>query len=97
MHSLTHIFFYFNILNLDLGDTCNSVPERIETNLLTLCITGPPLAGISYQSNNPSVVEQGLFSTASYATYKMRKDVELWEICYNMLQRVPKSYNKVFF
>ncbi|XP_025098007.1 LOW QUALITY PROTEIN: dynein gamma chain, flagellar outer arm-like [Pomacea canaliculata] len=57
---------------------------------------GPPLAGISYQSNNPSVVEQGLFSTASYATYKMRKDVELWEICYNMLQRVPKSYNKEY-
>lgn len=57
---------------------------------------GPPLAGVSSQSNNPSVVEQGVFSTASYATYKMRKDVELWEICYNMLQRVPKAYNKEY-
>ncbi|XP_070190368.1 uncharacterized protein [Littorina saxatilis] len=55
---------------------------------------GPPLAGVSSQSNNPAIVEQGVFSTASYATYKMRKDVELWEICYNMLQRVPKAYNK---
>ena len=57
---------------------------------------GPPLAGVSSHSNNPAIVEQGVFSTASYATYKMRKDVELWEICYNMLQRVPKAYNKVW-
>ncbi|XP_076466964.1 uncharacterized protein LOC143298129 [Babylonia areolata] len=57
---------------------------------------GPPLAGVSSQSNNPAIVDQGVFSTASYATYKMRKDVELWEICYNMLQRVPKAYNKEY-
>ncbi|XP_035829673.1 dynein heavy chain 5, axonemal isoform X2 [Aplysia californica] len=56
--------------------------------------TGPPLASVSSQSNNPLVVEQGVFSTASYATYKMRKDMELWEICYTMLQKVPKAYNK---
>ncbi|XP_053397319.1 dynein axonemal heavy chain 5-like isoform X6 [Mercenaria mercenaria] len=55
---------------------------------------GPALAGISAQSNNPSVVGQGVFATASFATFKMRKDVELWEICFTMLQKVPKAYNK---
>ncbi|ESO89151.1 hypothetical protein LOTGIDRAFT_229063 [Lottia gigantea] len=57
---------------------------------------GPPLAGISSQSNNPSVVGQGVFATASYATFKMRKDVELWEICHTMLSKVPKAYTKEF-
>lgn len=58
-------------------------------------VTGPALAGVSGQSNNPAVVGQGVFATASFATFKMRKDVELWEICFTMLQKVPKAYNKV--
>ncbi|CAL1527205.1 unnamed protein product [Lymnaea stagnalis] len=57
---------------------------------------GPAIASISSQSNNPLVVDQGVFSTASYATYKIRKDMELWEICHTMLQKVPKSYNKEY-
>ena len=56
---------------------------------------GPALAGVSMHSNNPAVVGQGVFATASFATFKMRKDVELWEICFTMLQKVPKAYNKV--
>ena len=56
---------------------------------------GPALAGISMHSNNPAIVGQGVFATASFATFKMRKDVELWEICFTMLQKVPKAYNKV--
>lgn len=59
--------------------------------------SGPALAGVSGQSNNPAVVGQGVFATASFATFKMRKDVELWEICHTMLQKVPKAYNKVWF
>jgi hypothetical protein len=68
------------------------------TEMFSLVIyinTGPALAGISAQSNNPSVVHQGVFATASFATFKMRKEVELWEICFTMLQKVPKAYNKV--
>ncbi|KAK6187606.1 hypothetical protein SNE40_005595 [Patella caerulea] len=57
---------------------------------------GPALAGVSTQSNNPSIVGQGTFATASYATFKMRKDVELWEICHTMLSKVPKAYTKEF-
>ena len=56
---------------------------------------GPALAGVSIYSNNPAIVGQGVFATASFATFKMRKDVELWEICFTMLQKVPKAYNKV--
>lgn len=58
-------------------------------------VSGPAHAGVSGQSNNPAVVGQGVFATASFATFKMRKDVELWEICFTMLQKVPKAYNKV--
>ena len=58
-------------------------------------LSGPALAGVSTQSNNPAVVGMGTFSTASYATLKMRKDVELWEICHSTLSKVPKAYNKV--
>ncbi|XP_067674368.1 uncharacterized protein [Haliotis asinina] len=57
---------------------------------------GPALAGVSVQSNNPAIVDQGVFSTASYATFKMRKDVELWEICHTMHSKVPKAYNKEY-
>ncbi|XP_052708586.1 uncharacterized protein LOC128183562 isoform X10 [Crassostrea angulata] len=55
---------------------------------------GPAQAGISKTSNNPSVVHQGVFSTASYATHKIRfKDVELWQICNDLLQKTPKIGN----
>lgn len=55
---------------------------------------GPAQAGISKTSNNPSVVHHGVFSTASYATHKIRfKDVELWQICNDLLQKTPKIGN----
>ncbi|XP_059166583.1 dynein axonemal heavy chain 8-like [Physella acuta] len=68
----------------------------VENNKEFVLQTGPALANISSQSNNPLVVDQGVFSTASYATYKLRKDMELWEICHTMLQKVPKAYNKEY-
>lgn len=55
---------------------------------------GPALAGISKYSNNPSVVSRGVFATASHAALKLRKDIELWEICHNMLQKVPKPWSR---
>ncbi|XP_055889444.1 dynein axonemal heavy chain 8-like isoform X3 [Biomphalaria glabrata] len=68
----------------------NEIEEEFVPN------SGPPIAGISSQSNNPLVVDQGVFSTASYATYKTRKDMELWEVCHTLLQKVPKAYNKEY-
>ena len=65
------------------------------SGFLILLFLGPALAGVSIHSNNPAIVGQGVFATASFATFKMRKDVELWEICFTMLQKVPKAYNKV--
>ncbi|KAL5010133.1 hypothetical protein ScPMuIL_012438 [Solemya velum] len=55
---------------------------------------GPALAGISQHSNNPLVVGQGVFSCASYCALKMRKEMELWEICHTSLSKVPRAYNK---
>ena len=56
---------------------------------------GPPLAGVSTNSNSQQVVDHGIFSSASFAVLKMRKEVELWEICHTMLAKVPRAYSKV--
>ena len=56
---------------------------------------GPALANISTQSNNPQVIEQGVFASASFATLRMKKEVELWEVCHTMIPKVPKAYVKV--
>ena len=36
----------------------------------------------------------GVFASASFATLRMKKEVELWEVCHNMLPRVPRNYSK---
>jgi dynein heavy chain len=53
------------------------------------------MANISAQSNNPQVVHMGVFASASFATLKMKKEVELWEVCHVMLPKVPRAYSKV--
>ena len=53
------------------------------------------MSNISASSNNPQVVHQGVFASASFATLRMKKEVELWEVCHTMLARVPKAYSKV--
>lgn len=63
---------------------------------VTLSSLGPALAGVSKYSNNPCVVNMGVFSTASFSLLKLRKDVELWEICNSLLQKVPKILTKVW-
>lgn len=68
---------------------------HIFDKILFSTISGPALAGISKYSNNPCVVSMGVFSTASFSLLKLRKDVELWEICTSLLQKVPKILTKV--
>ena len=43
----------------------------------------------------PAVVNQGVFASASFAALRMKKEVELWEVCHNALQKVPKAQSKV--
>ena len=44
----------------------------------------------------PHVLEQGLFATASYANLRMRKELELAEIIYHTLPKIPKAYSKEY-
>ena len=45
--------------------------------------------------NDYNPIQQGVFASSSYTVLKLRKDVELWDICHNTLQKLPKAYNKV--
>jgi len=38
---------------------------------------------------------QGCFATATYTVLRRTKEVELWEICHNLIAKMPKSYNRV--
>ncbi len=58
-------------------------------------ILGPPQAGVSTNSNNQQVVGQGIFASSSLATLRMRKEIELWELCHTTLPKVPRAYSKV--
>ena len=57
---------------------------------------GPPVSNVSQGANQPVVVNQGVFASASFATLRMKKEVELWEVCHIALTKVPKAYSKVW-
>ena len=44
----------------------------------------------------PHVLDQGMFATASYANLRMRKELELAEIIYYALPKIPKAYSKEY-
>ena len=76
--------------------TFPSTRHHCDTYVCPICLAvGPPMANVSVQSNNPQVVEMGVFASASFATLKMKKEVELWEVCHTMLPKVPRAYSKV--
>ncbi|CAH1799095.1 unnamed protein product [Owenia fusiformis] len=55
---------------------------------------GSPLCNISTTNSNLQVVDRGVFAGASYASTKMKKEQELWEICHTMIPKVPRAYSK---
>ncbi len=50
---------------------------------------------MSVSSNSQQVVGQGIFASSSLATLRMRKEIELWELCHTTLPKVPRAYSKV--
>ncbi|XP_074662754.1 uncharacterized protein LOC141915202 [Tubulanus polymorphus] len=54
---------------------------------------GTPATTLSINSTNPYVSNTGVFASASHAVIKMKKDVELWEICHNLIPKVPRIYS----
>jgi dynein heavy chain len=56
---------------------------------------GPPQANVSASGNMPQVCEMGVVATASFAAMRSKKEVELWEICWLTLPKVPKAFNSV--
>jgi len=42
------------------------------------------------------VLDQGMFATASYANLRMRKDIELAEVIFYTLPKIPKAYSKEY-
>ncbi|BFZ10055.1 hypothetical protein BsWGS_13094 [Bradybaena similaris] len=54
---------------------------------------GLPRTCESCLSNIATVVDQGV-SSASYTACKTNTDMELWETCHTLLQKIPKTYSK---
>lgn len=44
----------------------------------------------------PHVLDLGMFATASYANLRMRKEVELAEVIYYTLPKIPKAYSREY-
>ncbi|XP_064629693.1 uncharacterized protein LOC135488785 isoform X2 [Lineus longissimus] len=54
---------------------------------------GPPQANVSASGNMPQVCEMGVVASASFAVMRTKKEVELWEICWQTLPKVPRAFN----
>ena len=62
--------------------------------LLLFLAAGPSAAMVSGPTN-PVIASMGVFASASFALTKMKKEVELWEVCHTMIPKVPRAYSKV--
>ena len=56
---------------------------------------GVAQANISSTSNQASVVGRGMFSSASYTSLQMKKEVDLKELCHTLLEKAPKVSPRV--
>ncbi|CAK8694917.1 unnamed protein product [Clavelina lepadiformis] len=59
-------------------------------------MTVSPHTSISSTSSHPWVIRRGIFATHAHALLKSGKEVELWEVCYNALPKIPKSWSKEY-
>ncbi|XP_077973667.1 uncharacterized protein LOC120348568 isoform X2 [Styela clava] len=57
-------------------------------------LLGPHHTSISSSSSHPWILHRGVFATHVQALLKNRKEIELWEICYNALSKIPKTWNR---
>uniref|UniRef100_H2XJQ0 Dynein heavy chain C-terminal domain-containing protein n=3 Tax=Ciona intestinalis TaxID=7719 RepID=H2XJQ0_CIOIN len=56
----------------------------------------PPQTSISSSSSHPWVIDRGIFASHTHALLKSKKEVELWEVCYNALPKIPKAWGKEY-
>ncbi|KAF6038218.1 hypothetical protein EB796_003489 [Bugula neritina] len=57
---------------------------------------GPAMASTAPAITPPHVLQQGMFATASYANLRMRKEIELAEIIYYTVPKIPKAYSREY-
>lgn len=58
-------------------------------------LDGAPIAAISQNAAHAAIaIRTGVFASASAALVKMRKEIELWEICHTALVKLPKGYTR---
>lgn len=53
------------------------------------------LVNIDYAYFTSTLSYRGVFASHTHALVKSRKELELWEICYNALSKVPKGWSTV--
>ena len=43
----------------------------------------------------PNIASMGVYASASISAVHSRKELELWEVCHTMLNKVPRGWNRV--
>nr|CAB3238692.1 dynein heavy chain 8, axonemal-like [Phallusia mammillata] len=56
----------------------------------------PPQTAISNTSSHPWVISRGVFASHSHHLMKNKKEVELWEVCYNALPKLAKAWSREY-
>ena len=53
------------------------------------------MSGVNVTANAQMVSVHGMFASSALATLRMRKEVELWELCHSLMPKIPRAYSKV--
>ena len=53
------------------------------------------MSGVNVTTNAQMVSVHGVFASSALATLRMRKEVELWELCHSLMPKIPRAYSKV--
>ncbi|XP_071504103.1 dynein axonemal heavy chain 5-like [Diadema antillarum] len=55
---------------------------------------GPSVASVNGTPLQPVVASMGVYASASRSLLKSKRETEIWEICHNIISKIPKGWNR---
>ncbi|XP_030850579.1 dynein heavy chain 8, axonemal isoform X3 [Strongylocentrotus purpuratus] len=55
---------------------------------------GPSVASVNGTALQPNVADMGVYASASHSFIKSKRETEIWEICHNIVSKIPKGWNR---
>ncbi|XP_041462850.1 dynein heavy chain 8, axonemal-like [Lytechinus variegatus] len=55
---------------------------------------GPSVASVNGTALQPNVASMGVYASASRSLIKSKRETEIWEICHNIISKIPKGWNR---